>query len=359
MENCLKHFAPIAQLDRAPAYGAGCCWFDPSWAHKITKMAKKMYNLKTMQDMSKLVLQELKEDPFYKFKLVFALMSVIPLLTCFYVFIGSGLDITKISFVLYILIFISLLGFLLGFNTIKNLLNKVIFYTIEIKRSEQLKAELAASVSHDFKIPIKIIEELLGLVVSGSSGPINDRQKSHLHACGSTLGNMSQTIETLLDLYKIKAGLVDLAKEPCNLAELLKEKIVEFGVLLEKNKIALSKKIAEKDLWVKVDKEKIKEVINNILSNTMKYTPQSGWVSIHAFISGEFIRVEFANDSENIPVDKLGEIFEKFKRLDYVNEGTGLGLAIAKDIVELHGGEIWAENILNKGVKFVMVLPRN
>lgn len=321
-------------------------------------MVKKIYNQEARQKMSKLVLQELKEDPFYKFKLVFALMSVIPLLTCFYVFIGSGLDITRISFVLYILIFISLLGFILGYNTIKNLLNKVIFYTTELKRSEQLKAELAASVSHDFKVPIVIIKELLGLVASGSSGPVNENQKTHLRSCCSTLENMSQTIETLLDLYKIEAGMVDLVKEPCNFAELLKEKIIEFGVLFEKNKITLAKRVFEKDLLVRVDKNKIKEVINNILSNALKYTPQAGWVNVDAFVSGEFIRIEFANNSENIPLDKLGIIFEKFKRLDDAKEGTGLGLAIAKDIVELHGGDIWAENVLNKGVKFIVVLPR-
>jgi len=322
-------------------------------------MAKKIYNKESMNRISKLVLQELKEDPFYKFKLVFALMSVIPLLTFFYVFIGSGANIANISFVLYILIFISLLGFLLGYETIKKLLNKIIFYAAEIKRSEQLKAELAASVSHDFKTPISIIKELLTLVVNDSTGAMNETQKMHIHSSCSTLENMSHTIETLLDLYKVEAGLVDLKKESCNLAELITEKIAEFHVLAEKNKIALLRKFSEKYLFAKVDKGKIQEVINNLLSNSLKYTPASGWVSVNAFVSGEFIRIEFANSSENIPLDKLGVIFEKFKRLDDAKEGTGLGLAIAKDIIELHGGDIWAENVPDKGVKFIVVLPRD
>ena len=95
-----------------------------------------------------------------------------------------------------------------------------------------------------------------------------------------------------------------------------------------------------------------------MLSNSLKYTPKSGWLNVDAFISGEFIRIEFSNNSGNIPIEKLGLIFEKFKRLDNEKEGTGLGLAIAKDIVELHGGDIWAENISNNGVKFIVALPR-
>jgi len=103
----------------------------------------------------------------------------------------------------------------------------------------------------------------------------------------------------------------------------------------------------------------IKEVVNNLLSNAIKYIPELGWVTVDAFISDKFIRVEFVNNSENIPLDKLSEIFNKFKRLENDHDGAGLGLAIAKDIVELHGGEIWVENSPNMGVKFIVVLPRD
>ena len=321
-------------------------------------MDKKIFNEEIISNMSKLVLEELREDPFYKFKLVFALMGVIPLLTLFYIILGSGIDITKISFVLYVLIFISILGFVLGYNTIKVLLGKIIFYAIEIKRSEQIKAELVASISHDFKTPILIIKELLGLLASGSSGTVNQEQKIRLSSCQSTLDNMSHTIETLLDLYKIEAGMVSLKKEKTDLSAVLLEKINEFEVLFNKENITVTKRIPEGILLALVDRDKIKEVIGNLLSNSLKYIPKSGWLSIYAFTSGEFVRIEFANNSDNIPIDKLGLIFEKFKRLDNEKEGTGLGLAIAKDIVELHGGDIWAENVKNNEVKFIVALPR-
>jgi len=210
-------------------------------------MTKKIYDKTAKIDISKLVLQELQENPFYKFKLVFALLSVIPLLTFFYIFIVNGLDITKISFILYVLIFISFSGFMLGYSIIKKLFDKTISYTIELKQSEQLKSELVASVSHDFKTPIIIVKELLALLVDGSIGAINDKQRKNLNSCCSTLENMSHTLETLLDLYKIEAGMIALRKEPCDLVALLAEKIAEFQVLFEKNKITLVNKISEKN----------------------------------------------------------------------------------------------------------------
>jgi two-component system sensor histidine kinase VicK len=168
---------------------------------------------------------------------------------------------------------------------------------------------------------------------------------------------MTHTIETLLDLYKIEAGMVELKKSPCDIVKLINAKMDEFKVLLDKNGIRIERGIPFKGLQVNIDEGKIKEAIGNILSNAIKFTPENGQVKVGISVDKSFIRIEFSNNSENIPSEKLSVIFEKFKRLDEATEGTGLGLAIAKDIVELHGGDIWAENLHGKGVKFIVVLP--
>ncbi|MBN2831504.1 MAG: hypothetical protein JXL82_04445, partial [Candidatus Omnitrophica bacterium] len=169
------------------------------------------------RDIPRLVLQELNEDPYYRFKLVFALMGVIPLLTFVYIMLGvlprGTVNFGKISPILYVLIIISLLSFFLGYGTIRKLLNKIIFYAAEMKRSEQLKAGLVALVSHDFEIPIGILKESISNITNGSHGTLNETQSSRLNSCQATLDNMSHTIKTLLDLYKIEAGLItDLRK---------------------------------------------------------------------------------------------------------------------------------------------------
>lgn len=309
----------------------------------------------------KLVLQELKEDPYHKFKLVFALMGVIPILTFVYVifrlFPRSIFIFGKISFILLALISISFLAFLLGYEMIKKLLDKIVFFIFELRRSEQLKADLVASVSHDFEIPIKILKEQVSGLTSGAHGALNETQASRLNSCQGTLDNMNHTIKTLLDLYKIEAGLVVLQKEPCDLEKLIEDKVNEFSNSFNKRKIRVSRDIKSKPGLIKVDINKMKEVVNNIFSNFMKYTPEGGWVKWGIYSSSGFLRIELSNNSEAIPAGQLGVIFDKFKKLYNEKEGSGLGLSIAKSIIEVHGGEIWVENIPAKGVQFVIVLP--
>jgi len=324
-------------------------------------MVTKQKNIELKKHMCKLVLQEINEDPYYKFKLVFALMGIIPLLTFTYIILKSWpmgtVSFDKISLVLLILIIISFLSFLLGYGTIKKLLNKIIFYAAEMKRSEQLKADLVASVSHDFEIPVGILREAIHKLTEGGHGPLNEVQASRLNSCQDTLNNMSCTIKTLLDLYKIEAGLVELQRAPFRLDDLIREKISEFSGSFAKRKIQLKSAGLKKTPEVNIDRDKIKEVINNMFSNFLKYIPEGGWLDVSVYSSGGFARAEFLNNSEFIPEDKLGIIFEKFKRLYDDKEGSGLGLAIAKSIIAVHGGSFWAENMPSKGVKFVILLP--
>jgi len=322
---------------------------------------QRQQNKELGKHIQRLVLQELNEDPYYKFKLVFALMGIIPLLTFTYIILRvlplGAVSFDKISLVLFILITISLLSFLLGYGTIKKLLNKIIFYAAEIKRSEQLKADLVASVSHDFEIPVGVLKEVIRNLTEGGHGPLNETQSGRLNSCQVTLDNMSRTIKTLLDLYKIEAGMVKLQKAPFGLEDIINEKISEFSVSFAQRKIQIRRDGPKKTPAVNMDKDKIKEVINNIFSNFLKYIPEGGWLDISVYSFGGFVRAEFLNNSEFIPEGKLVIIFEKFKKLYEDKEGSGLGLAIAKSIIDLHGGNFWAENIPGKGVKFVIILP--
>lgn len=323
-------------------------------------MKNNFYSKEFRQSISKIIREELKEDPYYKFKLVFALMGVIPLLAFSYILFvllpQDNLRIEDISVIMYLLVTISVLAFALGYQTIKKLLNKIIFFAGEVKRNEQLQADLAASVSHDFEIPVGILKENIANIVNGSCGTLNDEQRKHLASCQETLSNMRSTIKTLLDLYKIKSGLVTLHKENCDLMRLVSDKIAEFSASFEERNIRCNIKHPTKVSFVKIDQDKIKEVINNLFSNFLKYTPKDGWVEVRFCATRDFLRIEFVNNSSLIPEDKLGAIFEKFKKLDSSKEGSGLGLAISKDIIELHGGNLWAEN-LSKGVMFVLLLP--
>lgn len=314
------------------------------------------------EGLVKALLLELNENPAYKFKLVFSIISVIPFLAFFYVLIylwPKGQEFTlEISTILFLSIFTSLCGFIWGYSAIKKLFKRIILYAAKVKRSEQLKSELVASISHDFKTPISILKLSLSTMVDSTMGPINEKQKAHLECCQGVLEHMLLTITTLLDLYKIQAGMVTLKKELYDITGIIEKQLEEFKIMFDKKKIHLNKKIPKSGLYALVDKDKIVEVVSNLLSNAIKYTPENGSINVEAYSAGDFVRLDFINSGGEIPFDKLDTIFEKFKRLDSPEEGTGLGLAISKDIIEIHEGRIWAENLAEGLIKFSVILPK-
>lgn len=310
-----------------------------------------------------LVLQELKENPYHKFNLAFCLMSIIPFLVFFYLLITKlftiNILIGNIGLMLFISIFISLCGFVFGYNIIKNILNRIIFYAAQAKHSDQLKSTFVASVSHELKNPLSVIKTNLFNILEGLLGQINDEQKKILQLCHNVIERMSRLINDLLDLHKIEAGMTEIRRKLCNLVEILERQLKEFEILFNKKCIKLIKEISSKDLSVWADEDKIIQVINNLLSNALKYTPEEGNVTLKIYPADGYVRLEFLDSAPNIPPDKLKKIFDKFERLDITKEGTGLGLAITKDIVELHKGRIWAESQVGVGNKFVVILPRD
>lgn len=322
-----------------------------------------------MQDMDKisranglkLALEELKENPFRKFNIVFALTSVVPFLSFFYLLASklSSLDALAghTGLVLFLSLFICLCGFSVGYNLLIDILEKVVYYAAHAKHSDQLKSSFVATVSHELKNPLAIIKTNISNIKDGLTGQINQMQKEMLDTCHNVIDRISRLINDLLDLHKIEAGMLELRRKLCNLGEILQKQVKEFEALLSRKNIKLEREAPDKDLSLWGDEDRLMQVVNNLLSNAIKYTPEGGSVALKIIPGDGMVRLEFVNKGEAIPQDKLDRIFDKFNRLDYSKEGTGLGLAIAKDIVELHKGKIWAESHPEKGNKFVVVLP--
>jgi signal transduction histidine kinase len=311
----------------------------------------------------RLVLQELKENPYQRFEVAFALMSIIPFLVFLYLLASRLFTVEvltgDVGLILFISISLSLCGFLLGYNMIRRSLNKIVYYAVKAKHSDQMKSRFVATVSHDLRNPLFVLEANVDDLNSGSFGQVSDEQKNILGICREVVGRMSSLVNNLLDIYKIEAGMVKLNKKESDLSAVITEQLKELEVMRERKKIKLTKDIGkDKGLVAKFDEEKIVQVVNNILSNAIKFSPENSRVDVKAFTTDGFLRFECTDGGENIPADKLAKIFDKFERLDTDKKGSGLGLAIAKDIVELHKGKIWAESLKGKGNRFIFVLPR-
>ncbi|MFA5143710.1 MAG: HAMP domain-containing sensor histidine kinase [Candidatus Omnitrophota bacterium] len=314
------------------------------------------------EDIRGLVLQELKENPYRKFNIAFSLMTVIPFLTFFYILVStSSLDVLagQAGGILFVCLVMAICGFSVGYIVISNILKRLFLYAAKLKHSDQLKSTMVASVSHELKNPLTIIKINLDTLADGLIGSVTMAQREVIELCLKVTDRMTHLITDLLDIHKIEAGMIDMKREQCDLAKLLKSQASEFGPVVGKKGIKLVTEFLDMDLMVWADGRKLTQVINNLLSNAVKHTPDGQSVTITAYPIERFIRFEVADNGPGIPPDKLEKIFDKFEILDSSRDGTGLGLSIAKDIVELHRGRIWVESLPGKGSTFVVVLPRD
>ena len=309
----------------------------------------------------KLVMQEMEEDPFHKFNIAFALMSVIPFLVSLYILVtrlfSFDILVGDVGVILIISIFVSLCGLFIGYGIISNILKKVIDNAAIAKQCSASKSSFVATVSHELRNPIFVLSANMEGLLEGMYGNLDEKQTETIKMCKGVVDRMGILVANLLDLYKIEAGLVKLKKEQYDIRELTETQLNELEILAKKKNIKLEKNYPAMTFPVWVDKDKIIQVINNILSNAIKYTPDDGTVTTSIFQTGDFVRIKIEDTGPGIPGDMLQKVFDKFERIDESKQGMGLGLAISKDIIELHGGRIWAEMKPEKGMKFVVVLP--
>jgi two-component system sensor histidine kinase GlrK len=159
----------------------------------------------------------------------------------------------------------------------------------------------------------------------------------------------------------MEAGMMTYHLEPKHLAPLIDQAIKEMGPLVDAKKINLETKVTEGLPVVKMDSERVLQVIRNIIGNAVKFTPHGGYVRISARPADQGVEVSVADTGPGIPAENLTTVFEKFRQIPIQGtsrpKGTGLGLAIAKQIVTHHGGKIWAESEIGHGSTFVFVLP--
>jgi signal transduction histidine kinase len=311
---------------------------------------------------TRLVEKALKTNPYHRFSDAFALMAVIPFLVFFYLITTwlSSFDILsgRIGLVLALSIFVSLSGYLLGFKVLREMVG----ITARSMSRDRSKSNMMATVSHDLKNPLTVLSVNIEEMLHGSYGPMGEDQKRILKFCRRILERMYDLIEDMIDLYKTESESGKAKRKLCDLSAIINKQAEELEALMKKKHIHLVKKELNEEIKIWADENKIAQVVNNLLGNAVKYAPERGEIDVRLIPEKESIRMEFVDNGNSIPPEKLETIFNKFERAnvtDKENEGEGLGLAITKDIVELHAGRIWAESQPDVGNKFVVILPRD
>ena len=240
-------------------------------------------------------------------------------------------------------------------NEIKQILKK---QEQEVIEGEKKKNDLIVFLAHDLKTPLTSIVAYLTMLDSYQDMPEEERQR-YTHIALEKSIRLGELISEFFEITKF--NLQDIVLEPVelNLSMMLEQLADElYGVLREKN-LTCEVEAAE-DMVVYGDADKLARVFDNILQNAVSYCYPNTKIRIQAEMTEEGNRIVFSNRGKQIPKEQLGTIFEKFYRLDEARHsttgGAGLGLAIAKEIVELHGGTIWAESD-DKETRFIVTLP--
>ena len=232
----------------------------------------------------------------------------------------------------------------------------------ERKRAERSLADFNAMVAHDLRSPLANVTSIVESVHDGLFGPVPELQKKWLAKVRLSCKGLIEHISDFLDLAKIDAGKLQLTKGRVDIGALLHDRLQEYGFAAENKRIVLSAEIDLRLNLVYLDRQRIDQVLINLLGNACKFTEAGGEIQVGACLrDGAEVVVWVKDSGVGIAQEDIDDIFEIYRQAQSNHgtsrSGTGLGLAICKKIVEAHGGRIWVESELGKGSTFYFALP--
>jgi signal transduction histidine kinase len=222
------------------------------------------------------------------------------------------------------------------------------------------KSEFLANMSHELRTPLNAIIGFSQVLRQRLFGEINAKQEEYLDDIVSSGNHLLSLINDVLDLSKVEAGLVELDLAAFSLREALEHGVVMVREQAAENGVGLSLRLAPDVESVVGDERRFRQIVFNLLSNALKFTPEGGSVAVDASRVRGGIQVSVTDTGPGIATVDQTRIFEEFQQTEIglqQREGTGLGLALSKRFVELHGGRIWVESEFGKGSRFVFTLP--
>jgi NtrC-family two-component system sensor histidine kinase KinB len=227
-----------------------------------------------------------------------------------------------------------------------------------LRRFEELKNDLVATVAHEFRTPLTSLRMAVHLCTEQVAGPLTDKQAELLHSAREDCDRLQGMVDDLLDLSRIESGKVELYPLPVEVRRLITGAIDEFRPDADIKGINLRAPSSLPQVSVLADHERIGHVFSNLVGNAVRYTPKGGSIELGAASIDGFVRFTVSDTGTGILKEYQDRIFEKFFQVPGAGpKGTGLGLYIAKEIVSAHGGEIGVESETGRGSTFWFTLP--
>jgi len=230
----------------------------------------------------------------------------------------------------------------------------------QLRETMDLKSQFISTVSHELRTPLTAIREAVIIVSDGVAGKLKSDQKHFLGIARRNIDRLARLIDDVLDFQKLSAGKTEFHKQSYSVAQTVEEAYVTMSPHARKKKVHLSSDVENGLPPVVYDSDRILQVLTNLISNAIKFTPEQGTVSISARRRNDNLVLQISDTGMGVPKEALPKIFNRFYRVYRPGreiKGTGLGLAIVHKIVTGHGGRIDVESEVDKGTTFTVTFP--
>jgi two-component system, OmpR family, sensor histidine kinase VicK len=229
----------------------------------------------------------------------------------------------------------------------------------EQEKIDRERREFVANVSHELRTPLTTMRSYLEALAEGAWRD-EEIAPRFLEVTQNETERMIRLVNDLLQLSKMDSKDYRLNKDWVDFTQFFHRIIDRFELTKERH-ITFKRELPNKAMFVEIDEDKITQVIDNIISNALKYSPEGGQITFKVKELENFLEVSISDEGMGIPKENLEKIFERFYRVDKARSrkmgGTGLGLAIAKEMVVAHGGQIWATSVEGEGTTIYFTLP--
>jgi signal transduction histidine kinase len=230
----------------------------------------------------------------------------------------------------------------------------------QLESASRHKSEFLANMSHELRTPLNAIIGFSEVLSERMFGEINDKQAEYVGDILQSGQHLLSLINDILDLSKIEAGRMELALSDLDLPSIIENTLILVRERAVRRGITLGRTVDDRLGTIRADERKVKQVLLNLLSNALKFTPEGGKIDVRAAVSDGVAEISVTDTGVGIAPEEQDAVFEEFRQVGTASkkiEGTGLGLAISRKFIELHGGRIWVTSQVGSGSTFAFTLP--
>lgn len=232
----------------------------------------------------------------------------------------------------------------------------------KVKKFDILRSEFVMTLSHELKTPLTVLKAIVCNITENELGDISQELRSELNIAEQNIDRLTRMITNFIDISKVIFGKLKLHKSCFGIQQLISEVVTTLMPIATKKNIELNYFVPDQDIAINADRDRIIEVLTNLIENATKYGLENGCITLYVEEDNEAVHFKVSDNGPGIDKKDINSIFDRFVQIEKVinsdKTSIGLGLPLVKEIVELHEGYVWVESEPGKGCTFGFTLPK-